>query len=341
MRADRFLRACSREPVDATPIWIMRQAGRYLPEYRKIREKHDILTICKTPELAAQVTLMPLKKFDLDAAILFADIMLPIEGMGVSFEIIESMGPVLECPLRSRQEVEALRVIVPEEDVPYVLKTIRLLREELEVPLIGFSGAPFTLATYLIEGRPSRDFSQTKRFMYTQPHIWQLLMDKLTQVILAYLKAQIHAGVQAVQLFDSWVGCLSPSDYRAHVLPYSKRIFEGLKGMGVPRIHFGMGTATLLELMREAGGDVIGVDWRIPLHQAWQRIGYDRAIQGNLDPAVLLGPQELIHKQAQAILEQASGRPGHVFNLGHGILLDTPPENVQHLVEFVHEASQR
>lgn len=334
---DRFLRACRCESVDATPIWIMRQAGRYLPEYRKLREKHDILTLCKTPALSAQVTLMPLRTFDLDAAILFADIMLPLEGMGVSLEIIESVGPVIEKPIRSLSDVQALRVIDPEEDVPYVLETIRLLLKELKVPLIGFSGAPFTLASYLIEGKPSRDFTNVKRFMYGNPDGWQALMQMLTSVVLEYLKAQIRAGVHAIQLFDSWVGCLSPQDYREYVLPYSQIIFHDLAHMNVPRIHFGVGTATLLELMKEAGGDVIGVDWRIPLDLAWQRIGYDRAIQGNLDPAVLLGPQELIGQRARVILAQADGRSGHIFNLGHGILQHTPPEHVKYLVDAVHE----
>lgn len=336
---DRFLVACRCEPVDATPIWIMRQAGRYLPEYRRLREKHDILTLCKTPELSAQVTLMPIRKFHLDAAILFADIMLPLEGMGVSLEIIENIGPVIEKPIRDLNDVQALRVIDPEEDVPYVLETIRLLRKELKVPLIGFSGAPFTLASYLIEGKPSRDFTQVKQFMYSNPEGWRALMEVLSKVVLEYLKAQVRAGVQAIQLFDSWVGCLSPRDYREYVLPYSQRIFEDLERENVPRIHFGVGTATLLEVMREAGGDVFGVDWRIPLDHAWQRIGYDRAIQGNLDPAVLLGPQGHIEKATQAILKQADGRSGHIFNLGHGILQGTPPEHVRYLVDVVHESS--
>jgi uroporphyrinogen decarboxylase len=340
VRNDRFLRACHRQPVDATPIWIMRQAGRYLPEYRKLREQHDILTLCKTPELSAQVTRLPIQKFELDAAILFADIMLPLEGMGVSLEILENVGPVIEKPIRTRDDVKALRALEPEDDLPYVLEAIRLLRGELPVPLIGFAGAPFTLASYLIEGKPSRDFARVKHFMYSNPPGWRTLMELLTTVVLEYLKAQIRAGAQAVQLFDSWVGCLSPDDYREYVFPYSQRIFQELEKSGVPRIHFGVGTATVLELMREAGGDVIGVDWRIPLDQAWQRVGYDRAIQGNLDPSVLLGAPDLIQRRAQRILEQAGRRPGHIFNLGHGILPNTPPEHVQQLVDFVHEGFQ-
>ncbi|MCH7761437.1 uroporphyrinogen decarboxylase, partial [candidate division TA06 bacterium] len=268
---DRFLKACRREEVDVTPVWFMRQAGRYLPEYRKIREKNDIMTICKTPELSTQVTLLPLQEFDVDAAILFADIMLPLEAVGVDLEFVENVGPVIQKPVQGMRDVDTLRMIEPGEDLPFVLDAIRMIRRELEgkLPLIGFSGAPFTLASYLIEGGPSRVFIKTKSMMYQEPHLWHSLMEKLTEIVRRYMKSQISAGVQALQLFDSWVGCLSPEDYREYVLPYSRSILQGLREMEIPIIHFGTGTATLLKLMKEAGGDVIGVDWRIPLDDAW------------------------------------------------------------------------
>jgi uroporphyrinogen decarboxylase len=340
---DRFLKACRREAVDCTPVWFMRQAGRYLLEYRKIRDKHDILTICRTPELCAQVTLLPVRRLSVDAAILFADIMLPLGAMGVEFEFKANVGPVIHNPIRDRAGVEALRVVAPEEAVPFVLEAIQIMRKELrgQVPLIGFSGAPFTLASYLIEGGPTRDFTRTKSLMYREPAVWHALMEKLTQVVLSYLQTQIQAGVHAVQLFDSWVGCLSPQDYREFVLPYSRRIFEGLREYGVPHIHFGTSTATLLELMKEAGGDVMGIDWRMELDQAWARLGYDVGIQGNLEPAVLLGPFERVEKCTRDILHSAGSRPGHIFNLGHGMLPETPVDHVVRLVEFVHEYSRR
>ncbi|MBI4787648.1 MAG: uroporphyrinogen decarboxylase [Chloroflexi bacterium] len=334
---DRFLRAGRRAPVDRTPIWLMRQAGRYLPEYRALREKYDMLAMCRAPELAVEVTLQPLRRFDLDAAILFSDIMIPLRGMGVDFEIKHSVGPIVANPVRDRRDAENLRVVEPERDVPFVMQAIRLLRRELDgkVPLIGFAGAPFTLASYIVEGKPSRDLLRTKSLMYGDSAAWHTLMDKLAASVSAYLLAQIRAGAQAVQLFDSWVGALSPRDYRAYVLPYSKKIFDALSATGVPRIHFGTGTATLLELMQEAGGEVIGLDWRVPLDQAWDRLG-DIALQGNLDPAVMLAAPEIVEQQTRAILSQADGRRGHIFNLGHGILPNTPIENVERLVEIVH-----
>jgi uroporphyrinogen decarboxylase len=339
----RFLRACRRESTDCTPVWFMRQAGRYLPEYQALREKYDLLTICQTPELAIEVTLQPLKRFDLDAVILFSDIMVPLAALGIPFDIIEHLGPVIARPIATERQIAALEIQPVDEALAYVAEAIGLLKKELEgaVPLIGFAGAPFTLASYLIEGKPSRTFTQTKRLMYSDSSAWHTLMVKLSQVILEYLKLQIRSGAQAVQLFDSWVGCLSPQDYQAFVLPYTKSIFDELSATGVPRIHFGTETTALLPLMRRAGGDVISIDWRLSLDRAWELIGSDRAIQGNLDPAVLLGPQELIGKQTRMILDQASSRPGHIFNLGHGILPETPPENVQYLVDLVHEASQR
>jgi uroporphyrinogen decarboxylase len=315
----------------------MRQAGRYMPEYRALREKYDMLTMCRTPDLVVEVTLQPLKRFDLDAAILFSDIMIPLRGMGIEFEIVESVGPVVANPVRDQRGADALRVIDPDADVPYVVEAVRAVRRELDgkVPLIGFAGAPFTLASYIVEGKPSRDLLLTKRMMYCDPSTWHTLMSKLADTIAAYLLAQIRAGAQAVQLFDSWIGALSPRDYREFVLPHSKKIFDALAPTSVPRIHFGTGTATLLELIRDAGGDVIGIDWRVPLDQAWQRLG-DVALQGNLDPAVMLTSPDIIEKQAWEILALVNGRRGHIFNLGHGILPDTPLENVERLIEVVH-----
>jgi uroporphyrinogen decarboxylase len=321
----------------------MRQAGRYLAEYRAIREKTPFLTMCKTPELAAEVTLQPLRRFELDAAIIFADILLPLEPMGVELSFSSGDGPVIGSPIRRAADVERLRLIEPEEDVPFVLEAIRLVRAELEdkVPLIGFSGAPFTLASYLIEGGASRHFLETKRLMYGSEELWRTLMSKLASVVGTYLKAQVEAGVQAVQLFDSWVGCLAPADYARYVLPYTRAAIRAL-GSEVPVIHFGTGTASLLELMREAGGDVIGVDWRVDLGKAWERLGPETvAIQGNLDPAALHGPPELILERVDDILRAASDRPGHVFNLGHGILPTTPVDAVACLVDIVHELSRR
>jgi len=335
--SDLFLRACRREPVERTPIWFMRQAGRSLPEYRKIREKHSLTEICRLPEVCLEVTLQPVRRLGVDAAILFADIMTPLEPMGVSFEIKEHVGPVIHHPIQTADDVARLRLPEWEEALPAMLQAIRLVRRELagKTPLIGFAGAPFTLASYLIENKPSRDATRTKEMMYRAPEVWHALMDRLADGIRGWLAAQVHAGVQAVQLFDSWVGALSPADYREFVLPYSRRIFEGLAGLGVPRLHFGTGTAMLLPQLREAGADVVGADWRIPLDEAWRRIGHDCAIQGNLDPAVLLGPADRMERAARDVLARAEGRPGHVFNLGHGVLPDTPVANLERLVEVV------
>lgn len=335
----RFLRACQRQPVDCTPVWFMRQAGRYQPEYRKLRGRYSLLEICQLPELCAEVTLLPVRQLGVDAAIIFADIMLPLGPMGIKFQIQEGLGPVVETPIRRPQDVERLRPLEPEEDLPSVLEAIRLLREELQVPLIGFAGAPFTLASYLIEGGPSRNFLQTKAFMYREPALWGRLLERLTAAVAHFLKSQAQAGAQVLQVFDSWVGCLGPADYRAYVLPHLRRLFTGLRDLGVPLIHFGVGTGGLLELMQEAGGDVLGIDWRVRLDRAWQRLGYRTAIQGNLDPTALLGPWELVEQRALEILAQAGGRPGHIFNLGHGVLPQTAPERVRRLVELVHERS--
>jgi uroporphyrinogen decarboxylase len=334
----RFLRACRRQEVDATPVWFMRQAGRSLPEYRAIREQYSLLEICRRSEVCAEVTLQPIRRLGVDAAILFADIMIPLLGTGVDLDIVENVGPVIRCPIRSAADIAALRAIEPEQDVPYVLETIRLLRGELGgTPLIGFAGAPFTLAAYLVEGKPSRDFIRVKGFMYREPGLWHNLMTRLSDMVVAYLQAQIAAGVQAVQLFDSWVGALSPHDYARYVLPYSRRILAAVSG-DVPVIHFGTNSATLLDQMA-AGGDVIGVDWRIPLDAAWDRVGPDRAVQGNLDPCVLLAPPAVIEEQARDVLDCAAGRPGHIFNLGHGVHPETPVDHLARLVDFVHTYS--
>lgn len=338
---DRFLKACRREPVDCTPVWFMRQAGRYMREYQAVRAKHSILEVCKTPELAAQVTLQPIDRFSLDAAIIFADILLPLEPMGISLEFAEG-GPVIHNPVRDRAAVERLRVTDGEE-LEYVAQAIRQARKALagRVPLIGFAGAPFTLASYAIEGGGSRNYIETKQIMYREPEAWHRLMDKLARMVTGYLRRQIHAGAQAVQLFDSWVGCLSPADYAEYVLPHVQLIFDGLKHEGVPLIHFGTGTAALLTMMRKAGGSVIGVDWRVNLDEAWASIGHDVAVQGNLDPVVLFAPLHEIERRVEEILRRGANRPGHVFNLGHGILPKTPVEHVAAAVDMVHKLSQR
>lgn len=339
---DRFLKACRREPVDATPVWFMRQAGRYMSEYRRLREKHSILDLCKTPELAAQVTLQPIDRFPLDAAIIFADILLPLEPMGLSLEFAEGEGPIIRNPVRDRAAVERLKVI-DDTELQYVMDAISLTRGRLagRVPLIGFAGAPFTLASYAIEGGSSRNYIHTKHMMYSEPEIWHRLMDKFARVITGYLRRQIKSGAQAVQLFDSWVGCLSAGDYIEYVMPHVQLIFEGLKHEGVPLIHFGTGTTAILKSMREAGGDVIGVDWRIPIDDAWTLVGHDRAVQGNLDPVVLFGPIHEIERRVTDILRRAAGRPGHIFNLGHGILPNTPVEHVAAAIDLVHKLSAR
>ena len=342
MENDNFLRACWRKEAEYTPAWFMRQAGRYLESYRKVRTEHDILTICKTPELAAKVAVEAAEQLGVDAAILFADIMLPLEGMGVGFKIVEGVGPQIDNPIRSMEDVENIGQLDPRKHVPFVLDAIGLIKNQIgdRIPLIGFSGAPFTLASYMIEGGPSRDFIESKKMMYGQPAVWARLLTKLSEMVAEYLQAQIRAGVDAVQLFDSWSGCLSPSDYEEFVLPYSRTVFDKLEGKGVPRIHFGVGTAGILKMMKRAGGDVFGVDWRIPIDEAWALLG-DAAIQGNLDPATLLGNPGLIESRAKEILVRIGGRPGHVFNLGHGVLPQTQPENLRNLVGFVHSSTTR
>jgi uroporphyrinogen decarboxylase len=319
----------------------MRQAGRYLPEYREQRSRHSLLEIVRTPELAVEVTLQPIRRFGFDAAILFSDLLVPLEPLGIPFSFAEGEGPRIEKPVRSRADIEALREVEPRESMPFTLEAIRLLRRELDVPLIGFAGAPFTLASYAVEGGPSKNFERTKALMYDEPSSWHLLASKLARVVKDYLIAQIEAGAQAVQLFDSWVGALSPEDYRRLVLPYSREILCALEGLGVPRIHFGTGTSGLLREMRDAGADVVGLDWRIDLDRGWDIAGSDVAVQGNLDPLALFAPPELLVERTDAVLRQAGGRPGHVFNLGHGILPSTPVDNVALLVEHVHRETAR
>ena len=337
-----FLMACRREPVPYTPVWLMRQAGRYQKEYRALRKKYSFLELCKTPELAARVTLLPVEQLKVDAAIIFADILLPLEPMGIDFEFAKDEGPVFHHPVRDLKQVNALRIIEPEEDMPFLMEAIRTVRRELEgkIPLIGFSGAPFTLASYVIEGGHSKNYILTKEMMYRDRPAWHGLMEKLADVLIRYLNSQVRAGAQALQLFDSWVGCLSPQDYEEYVLPYSKKVFDNVDRR-VPLIHFATTSSTLLEGMKRAGGDVIGLDWRVDLREAWGRIGHDVAVQGNLDPVVLFGPVDQIEKEVKRILDRAEGRPGHVFNLGHGILPNTPVDNVVRLVDAVHEYSSR
>lgn len=340
---DRFLRACRREPVDRTPVWFMRQAGRYMQEYRDIRKNHSLLDICKQPELATEVTLQPVRSHHVDAAILFADILLPLEPMGAPFEFQKGEGPVVHDPVRTPEDVQRLRVVEPEEGLGYVLESLRLIRKELDgkTPVIGFAGAPFTLASYLIEGGKSSQYIRTKRFMYSEPEAWNELMKKLSEVVRRYLRAQVEAGAQAVQLFDSWVGALSPVDYAERIEPHVAHILQDLQQTGVPVIHFGTGTSTLLEMQKRAGGTVMGIDFRLSLDQAHARLGDDVAYQGNLEPMLLLAPWELLKRRTVDVIEQGKRLPGHVFNLGHGVVPDVDPKTVTRLVATIHELSER
>ena len=334
----RFLQACRREPVDVTPVWFMRQAGRYMAEYRALREKYSLIEICQHPEIAAEVTLQPVRALGVDAAILFADILLPVIPLGLGLEFAKGEGPVIGSPVRTLEDVQAMRPFDVKSDLGYVLDAIHILRGELgNVPLIGFCGAPFTVASYVIEGGSSREFLKTKTMMYSAPEVFHALMEKLSTVLSAYLVAQIRAGAQAVQVFDSWVGALSPRDYETFVLPYSQKVLSAAEAMNVPVIHFGTNTTTLLPLMKRAGGSVLGLDWRLPLDEGWKIIGHDRAVQGNLDPAVLFAPLSEIKARVHDVLRRAEGRPGHIFNLGHGILQHTPVDHVKAVVDMVHE----
>jgi uroporphyrinogen decarboxylase len=336
---DRFLRACRREPVDATPVWFMRQAGRYMEEYRALRKKHTLIELCKTPELATEVTLQPIRALGVDAAILFADILLILEPLGAPFEFAAGEGPVIHSPVRDKAGVDKLRLFAPEEGLGYVLEAVRLIRKELDgkTPLIGFAGAPFTLASYLIEGGgKTKDYAITKRFMYREPLVWHSLMEKLAEMTRRYLHAQIEAGAQAVQLFDSWIGALSPDDYVAFIQPHVKHILSSVEQTGVPVIHFGTGTAMLLERQKQAGGTVIGVDAKTPLDWARSVLGPDVAVQGNLDNLLLDAPRELLAQRVKDVLHRG-GRRGHIFNLGHGILPETNPDAVKYVVDLVHD----
>jgi len=340
--SSRFLKACRREAVDATPVWFMRQAGRYMAEYRALRQRYSLLDICRAPDLATTVTLQPVQRIEVDAAILFSDLLLPLEPMGLPFDFIKGEGPQIERPINDAADIDRLTLFEPRESLGHVLQAIKQIQVELagRVPLIGFAGAPFTLASYAIEGGHSNHFAKTKALMYGHPDAWHRLCEKLSSVVADYLVAQIEAGVDAVQVFDSWVGTLSESDYREFALPHTRRIFEAV-GTRVPTIHFGTGTATILDSLRDAGGDVIGVDWRMPLDAAWDLIGDGHAVQGNLDPTLLLGPPTRMFRQTDDILARVNGRPGHIFNLGHGILPSTPVEHVQMLAQYVHSASRR
>ncbi len=337
-----FLQACRRRPTDYTPIWIMRQAGRYLPEYREIRSKVSFLEMCKRPDLAAEVTLQPVRRLGVDAAILFADILLVVEPMGAGLEFSAGSGPRITRPVRDAHAVDALRDVDVSASLDYVFETARRVRAALprHIPLIGFAGAPFTVASYMIEGGGSRDFVHTKSMMYRDAGAWHALMERISVVLIDYLNGQIDAGAQAVQLFDSWVGALGPDDYRTFVQPHSRRVIAGLRP-GVPVIHFATGAATLLELLRDAGGDIIGLDWRIDLAEGWRRLGDGVGVQGNLDPIVLYADPPEIRRRVKRILEQADGRPGHIFNLGHGILPTVPVDHAIALVDAVHEFSRR
>ncbi len=338
MSAPLIVRALRREPVERTPIWFMRQAGRCLAEYRALRERYGILEMARTPELCARVTRMPVERLGVDAAVLYADIMLPLDGMGVPFHIKPDIGPIVERPVRTDDDVAALRVIDAEEATPYLFQTIRALRGELapEIALIGFCGAPFTLASYLIEGGPSRDHARAKQMMLGRPDLWARLMDTLVEVLARYLRAQVAAGVDVVQVFDSWAGALATTDYARSVLPWSRRLFASLSDLGVPRIHFATGNPALAPLLASVECEAVSVDWRVPLDEAWSAIG-DKAIQGNLEPAVCLAPWEVVEERALEVLRCAGGRPGHVFNLGHGVLAETDADVLARLVSLVQE----
>jgi uroporphyrinogen decarboxylase len=333
-----LVRACRREPVERTPVWFMRQAGRSLPQYREIRKQYGLFDIVRRPELCAEVTLQPVEAHGVDAAVMFTDIMFPVLGMGVDVELVENVGPVISNPIATRADVERLRLTDPEETAPFILEAVRLVRRQLAPTraVIGFCGGPFTVAGYLIEGKPSREFAKVKSMMYREPTVWHALADKLADQFARYVAGKVRAGADVIQVFDSWVGALSPSDYDEFVAPYSARI---LRAVDVPTIHFGTGTAGLLAQLADAGGDVIGLDWRVALDRGWDEVGEDRGVQGNLDPALLLGPWERVEGATRDILERAAGRPGHVFNLGHGVPPETDPAVLRRLTEYVHEAT--
>jgi uroporphyrinogen decarboxylase len=336
-----FMRACRREPVPYTPVWLMRQAGRYMREYREVRARTSFLELCKTPALATEVTVTAAERLNVDAAIIFADILLIIEPMGIDLEFAKGEGPAIHNPVRNAQDVERLCEVEEIEALDFVFEALRLTRRALrpDLPLIGFAGAPFTLASYIVEGGASKNYIHTKSLMYGDSGAWHAMMSLISRALVRYLNAQIASGAQAVQLFDSWVGCLSTEDYREYVMPHTRSVIQNITP-GTPVIHFGTGTSALLELMKQAGGDVIGLDWRVDLHDAWQRLG-DVGVMGNLDPVQLFAAPDLIRARAAHILSRAGGRPGHIFNLGHGILPETPVDNVIALVDAVHEMSRK
>jgi len=333
-----FLKACRREPTPYTPIWLMRQAGRYMAEYRAVRDRMSFLELCHDADAAAEVTVTAVERLGVDAAIIFADILLVLEPMGVGLEFAQGDGPRIHRPVRSGEQIDRLPEVEPRESLPFVFEAVRKANADLKVPLIGFAGAPFTIASYMVEGGASRNYIHTKKLMYGDPGAWHALLEKLTRAVTKYVNGQVAAGAHAVQLFDSWVGCLAPDDYREYVLPHMRTLIAGITP-GTPVIHFGTGTSGLLKIMREAGGAVLGVDWRIDLATAWQQVGYDTAVQGNLDPVALFAPPGEIRRRAQAILDSVRARPGHIFNLGHGILPETPVDHVRLLIDTVHEES--
>ena len=332
-----LLRACRREPVPHTPVWFMRQAGRSLPEYRELRGSGSILDAIRTPDLATEITLQPVRRHGVDAAVLFSDIVVPIQAVGFGVDVVPGTGPVVEEPFAGASDLPRLRPLEAEADIPYVLETVRNLVSELDVPLIGFAGAPFTVASYLVEGRPSRTYEKTKALMLGEPDLWAQLIDRLADLALGFIRAQVQAGASAVQLFDSWAGALTPEQYETHVLPASRKVFDGLADLGVPRVHFGVGTGELLGLFSQAGADVVGVDWRVPIDLGWERIGFDKGVQGNLDPAACLAPWAAVEREVLGVLDRIGGRPGHIFNLGHGVLPATDPTVLTRIVELVHE----
>jgi uroporphyrinogen decarboxylase len=332
-----FLQACRCRSADRVPVWFMRQAGRSLPEYRALRGNGSVLEAIAHPEVAAELTLQPVRRYGVDAAILFSDIVVPVASIGFGVDVVPGVGPVVEETFSGPADLARIRALEPDNDIPYVLDTVRLVVQELDVPLIGFAGGPFTVASYLVEGGPSRTYTRTKTLMHTDPPTWHRLVASLADLALVSLRAQVQAGASAVQLFDSWIGALSPEDYRELVLPATRRVFAGLADLDVPRIHFGVGTGELLPLMADAGADVVGVDWRVPLDAARRRVGPGRAIQGNLDPASCLAPWDVVAPQARRVLAEAGDRPGHVFNLGHGVLPETDPDVLHRIVDLVHE----
>ncbi|TNJ66469.1 uroporphyrinogen decarboxylase [Paenibacillus hemerocallicola] len=338
---DTFIRACRKQPVDRLPVWYMRQAGRYDPEYRKIKEKYSLLEICQQPDLAAEVTLMPVRKLGVDAAILYSDIMNPVASLGIKFDIVANVGPVIDNPIRSAEDVRKLRPIDVDGDLSHIIETIRILDRDLEVPLITFAGAPFTIASYLIEGRPSKSYIRTKEMMYAEPEVWFSLMDKLGDMVIAYLRAHIAAGAKAVQLFDSWVGSLSPADFRTYVLPTITRIFAGLSDLPQPKIYFpGVSSGELLPHLHHIEADVIGLDWRVSIAEGRKRLDNRFAVQGNLDPYILTAPAELIERQAQALIDEGLQSPGYIFNLGHGLFPEASLDKLKELTGFIHEYSE-